>query len=149
MIPVMYSNVYDIVQAPGVVAIRYEIVHEARVIPLDGRRVIGSAIHQHMGEARGHWEGDSLVVETTNFTAAAAYRGANPASLRVIEHFTAAGPETIAWTATLDDPTTWTRSWTIGMPLRRSPTPLLPFDCHEGNYGLRNILSAARAAEKQ
>ena len=148
MIPVMYSNVYDIVQAPGVVAIRYELVHEARVIPLDSRGVVGNAIHQHMGDARGHWEGDTLVVETTNFTAAAAYRGASPASLRVIEHFTLVGPETIAWTATLDDPTTWTRSWTIGMPLRRSRTPLLPFDCHEGNYGLRNILSAARAEER-
>ena len=149
MIPVMYSNVYDIVQAPGVVTIRYELVHEARVIPLDGRGVIGRSIRQHMGDARGHWEGDTLVVETTNFTAAAAYRGANPASLRVIEHFTLVTPQTIAWTATLEDPTTWTRSWTIGMPLQRSPTPLLPFDCHEGNYGLRNILSAARAEERR
>ena len=148
MIPVMYSNVYDIVQAPGVVAIRYELVHEARIIPLDGRAVVGSAIHQHMGDARGHWEGDTLVVETTRFTVAAAYRGANPASLRVIERFTPVGPDTIAWTARLEDPTTWTRPWTIGMPLRRSSSPLLPFDCHEGNYGLRNILSAARAEER-
>ena len=148
MIPVMYSNVYDIVQAPGVVAIRYELVHEARVIPVDGRRPVGRAIQQHMGDARGHWEGDTLVVETTNFTAAAAYRGANPAALRVTEHFTPVGPETIAWTATMEDPTTWTRPWTIGMPLQRSSTPLLPFDCHEGNYGLRNILSAARAEER-
>ena len=149
MIPVMYSNVYDIVQAPGVVAIRYELVHEARVIPLDGRRVVGRAIHEHMGNARGRWEGDTLVVETTNFTAEAAYRGANPASFRVVEHFTPVGPQTIAWTATLEDPTTWTRSWTIGMPLQRSQTPLLPFDCHEGNYGLRNMLSAARAEERR
>ena len=163
MIPVMYSNVYDIVQAPGVVVITYEIVHEARVIPLDpstgsgspraqsrgdGRARLGPAIRQYMGDARGHWEKDTLVVDATNFTAAAAYRGANPARLRVVEHFTPVAPDTIAWTATLDDPTTWTRPWTIGMPLHRERSPSLPFECHEGNYGLRNILSAARAAER-
>ena len=148
MIPVMYSNVYDIVQAPGLVAITYEIAHEARVIPLDGRARVGPAFRQYMGDSRGHWEGDVLVVEATNFTAAAAYRGSNPARLRVIERFTPVAPDTIAWTATLDDPTTWTRPWTIGMPLRRARSPSLPFDCHEGNYGLRNILSAARAEER-
>jgi hypothetical protein len=148
MIPVMYSNVYDIVQAPGLVAITYEIAHEARVIPLDGRARVGPAFRQYMGDSRGHWEGDMLVVEATNFTAAAAYRGSNPARLRVIERFTPVAPDTIAWTATLDDPTTWTRPWTIGMPLRRARSLSLPFDCHEGNYGLRNILSAARAEER-
>jgi hypothetical protein len=148
MIPVMYSNVYDIVQAPGVVAITYEIAHEARVIPLDTRAHVGSAIRGYMGDSRGHWDGDTLVVEATNFTAVAAYRGSNPARLRVIERFTPVAPDTIAWTATLDDPTTWTRPWTIGMPLRRARSPSLPFDCHEGNYGLRNILSAARAEER-
>jgi len=148
MIPVMYSNVYDIVQAPGVVVITYEIVHEARVIPLDGRARLGPAIREYMGDARGHWEKDTLVVDATNFTAAAAYRGANPARLRVVEHFTPVAPDTIAWTATLDDPTTWTRPWTIGMPLHRERSPSLPFECHEGNYGLRNILSAARAEER-
>jgi hypothetical protein len=148
MIPVMYSNVYDIVQAPGFVAITYEIAHEARVIPFDGRARVGPAFRQYMGDSRGHWEGNTLVVEATNFLAAAAYRGSNPARLRVVEHFTPIAPDTIAWTATLDDPTTWTRPWTIGMPLRRQRSPSLPFDCHEGNYGLRNILSAARAEER-
>jgi hypothetical protein len=149
MIPVMYSNVYDIVQAPGTVVITYEIVHEARVIPLDGRARVNPAIGQYLGDARGRWEGDTLVVETTNFTAAAAYRGSNPASLRVVERFTLVAPDTIAWTATLDDATTWTRPWTIGMPLRRAHSPSLPFECHEGNYGLRNILSAARVQEAE
>jgi hypothetical protein len=149
MIPVMYGNVYEIVQAPGVVAITYEIVHEARVIAVDRERKVGAAIRQHMGDPHGHWEGDTLVVETSNFTAAAAYRGANPATLRVTERFTPIAPDVIAWTATLEDPTTWTRPWTIGMPLRRDRFPSLPFDCHEGNYGLRNILSAARAAERE
>ena len=147
MIPVMYSNVYEIVQAPGTVAITYEIAHEVRVIPLDGRPHVGAAIRGHMGDARGRWEGDTLVVETTNVTAAAAYRGANPATLRVTERFTPAGADTIAWSATLDDPGTWTRPWTIAMPLRRYPHPLLPFDCHEHNYGLMNILRGARAVE--
>jgi len=110
--------------------------------------LVGPAFRQYMGDSRGHWEGDMLVVEATNFTAAAAYRGSNPARLRVIERFTPVAPDTIAWTATLDDPTTWTRPWTIGMPLRRARSPSLPFDCHEGNYGLRNILSAARAEER-
>ena len=148
MIPVMYGNVYDIIQAPGYVAITYEIVHEARLIPLDGRVHTNATLRQHMGDARGRWEGNTLVVETTNFTGVAAYRGANPAALRVTERFTPITPDVIAWTATLDDPTTWTRPWTIGMPLRRERHPSLPFDCHEGNYGLRNILSAARAAER-
>jgi hypothetical protein len=147
MIPVMYGNNYQIVQTPGHVVITYEIVHEARVIPLDGRPHVGAAIRQHMGDARGRWAGDTLVVETTNFTADAAYRNANPSTLRVVERFTRAADETIAWTATIDDPQTWTRPWTLAMPLTRDPTGVLPFECHEHNYGLRNILSAARALD--
>jgi len=148
MIPVMYGNNYQIVQMPGYVVITYEIIHEARVIPLDGRPHVGAAIRSHMGDARGHWDGETLVVETTNFTAAAAYRGANPATLRVVERFARVSPDTIAWTATIDDPTTWTKPWTIAMPLTLDTKPLFPFECHEGNYGLVNILKAARAAER-
>ena len=148
MIPVMYGNVYQIVQTPGFVVITYEIIHEARVIPLDGRPHIGRGIRQHMGDPRGHWEGDSLVVETTNFTNVAAYRGANAATLRVVERFTRAAADRIAWTATIDDPTTWTSAWTVGMSLTADPQPVLAYDCHEGNYGLKNILSAARAEDK-
>ena len=148
MIPVMYGNNYQIVQTPGYVVITYEIIHEARVIPLDGRPHLGPAIRQHMGDARGHWEGDTLVVETTNFTSAAAYRGANAATFRVVERFRRVAPDTISWTATIEDPSTWTKPWTIAMPLTLDTQPLLPFECHEGNYGLMNILKAARAAEK-
>ncbi|PWT84777.1 MAG: hypothetical protein C5B57_04235 [Blastocatellia bacterium] len=148
MIPVMYGNTYEIVQAPGYVAITYEIVHEARIIPLNGRPHVGERIRQHMGDARGHWEGDTLVVETSNFTAAAAYRGANPATLHVTERFTRVSVDTINWTATIDDPTTWTRPWTIAMPLTADPYPVLAYDCHEGNYGLKNILSAERAGDR-
>jgi hypothetical protein len=148
MIPVMYGNTYDIVQAPGYVAITYEIVHEARLIPLDGRPHLGPSIRQHMGDARGHWEGATLVVETSNFTRAAAYRGANPAALHVTERFTRVSPDRIEWTATIDDPTTWTRPWTIAMPLTADRDRVLAYECHEGNYGLKNILSAERALDK-
>jgi hypothetical protein len=148
MIPVMYGNNYQIVQTPGYVVITYEIIHEARVIPLDGRPHVGPGVRAHMGDPRGRWEGDTLVVETTNFTAASAYRGANPATLRVTERFTRVARDTIAWSATIDDPETWVRPWTIAMPLTLDTQPLLPFECHEHNYGMANILKAARAADR-
>ncbi len=148
MIPVMYGNDYQILQAPGIVVITYEIIHEARLIPLDGRPHVGPGIREHMGDARGHWEGETLVVETTNFTEAAAYRGANAATLRVVERFTRPAADRIAWIATIEDPATWTRPWTIGLTLTSEPQPLLAYECHEGNYGLRNILSAARAEDR-
>jgi hypothetical protein len=148
MIPVMYGNNYQIIQSPGYIVITYEIVHEARVIPLDGRAHIGRAIRAHMGDPRGRWDGNSLVVETTNFTGASAYRNANAETFRVIERFTRVAPDRIEWTATLDDPKTWTSPWTIAMPLTADPNPIFGFECHEHNYGLRNILSAARAAER-
>ena len=148
MIPVMYGNNYQIVQTPGYVTIVYEIIHETRIIPLDNRPHIGGAIRQHMGDARGRWEGTTLVVETTNFTRAAAYRGANPDRLRVVERFTPVAPETIQWTATIEDQTTWARPWTVGLPLTRDPSPVMAYECHEGNYGMKNILSAARAEDR-
>jgi len=149
MIPVMYGNNYQIIQSPGYVVITYEIIHEARVIPLDGRAHVGSSIRAHMGDPRGRWDGNTLVVETTNFASASAYRNANDATFRVIERFTRVAPDRIEWTATLDDPKTWTSPWTIAMPLTADPNPIFPFECHEHNYGLRNILSAARAAERK
>jgi hypothetical protein len=148
MIPVMYGNTYEILQSPDYVAITYEIVHEARIIPLNGRPHVGQRIRQHMGDARGYWDGDTLVVQTSNFTAAAAYRGANPATLRVTERFTRVSADTINWTATMEDPATWTRPWTIAMPLTADAYPVLAYDCHEGNYGLKNILSAERAEDR-
>jgi hypothetical protein len=147
MIPVMYGNNYQIVQSPGYIVITYEIVHEARVIPLDGRPHVGRGFRAHMGDPRGRWDGDTLVVETTNFTGASAYRNANAETFRVIERFTRVAPDRIEWTATLDDPKTWTRPWTIAMPLTADSNQIFPFECHEHNYGLRNILSAARAAD--
>jgi hypothetical protein len=147
MIPVMYGNVYGIYQSPGFVTITYEIIHEARVIPIDGGPHVGPAIQLHMGDARGHWEGDTLVVETTNFHPLTVYRGANPGSLKLTERFKRVAEDTVAWSVTMDDPTTWTAPWTIAMPLNREAQSSLPFECHEGNFGLKNILSAARANE--
>lgn len=148
MIPVMYGNNYQIIQSPGLIVITYEIIHEARLIPLDGRPHVGAGVRAHMGDPRGHWEGNSLVVETTNFTGASAYRNANADTFRVLERFTRVAPDRIEWTATLDDPKTWTRPWTIAMPLTSDQNQIYPFECHEHNYGMRNILSAARAAER-
>jgi hypothetical protein len=149
MMPAIYGNAYEIVQGPGYVAITYEMIHEARIIPLDGRQPLSPAIRTYMGDARGRFEGNTLVVETTNFREETAYRNANPDRLRLIERFTPVSPDQVEWSVTVDDPTTWTRDWTFAMRLTRGGEELRPFEyaCHEGNLGLANILSAARAEE--
>jgi hypothetical protein len=149
MIPVMYGNVYGIFQSPGYVTITYEIIHEARVIPIDAGPHVGAGIALHMGDARGHWEGDTLVVESTNFHPLTVYRGATPGRLKLTERFKRVSDDKVAWSVTMDDPTTWTAPWTIAMALTAEPQQSLPFECHEGNNGLRNILSAARANERK
>jgi hypothetical protein len=148
MMPAIYGNSYDITQSPGFVAIRYEMVHETRVIPLDPRPHVSSGIRSYMGDPRGRWEGDTLVVETTNYLEAAAYGGASSA-LKTTERFTPSGPDTIEWSIRLDDPNTWTRPWSFGMQLTRDPeSRVFEYACHEGNEGLRNMLKVAREAEK-
>jgi hypothetical protein len=150
MMPAIYGNSYQILQGPGFVAIRYEMIHETRMIPLDTRPHAGGKVRFDMGDARGHWDGDTLVVETTNFKGRTAYRNANPDRLKITERFTRIAPDKVRWSVTLDDPTTWTRPWTFEMPLTENNSePLMPYECHEGNYGLRNILSAARAEERE
>jgi hypothetical protein len=149
MMPAIYGNSYQIQQGPGVVTITYEMVHDTRVIPLDGRPHIAASVRQYMGDARGHWEGNTLVVETTNFTDKTPYRGSSE-HLRMIERFTPLGPDTLEWSVTFDDSHTWARPWTFAMNLTRDPgQPPFEYACHEGNYGLRNILAAARAEEKK
>ena len=148
MIPSMYSNNYQIIQAPGLVVIRYELLHEMRMIPLDSRAHIGAKIRQHLGDSRGRFEGTTLVVETTNFKQASAYRNADATTLRVVERFTPKSRDTIEWTATLNDPSTWTRPWTLALDLTRDPSGVLFYECHENNYGLMNILKGARAEER-
>jgi hypothetical protein len=149
MMPAIYGNSYQIVQGPGYVAIRYEMVNETRIIPLDGRPHVGPALRSYMGDARGHWEGDTLVVETANFKDETAYRGASGATLRLIEGFTRTGPDKIMWRVTVDDPKTWTRPWTFGMPLTfNDKEQIFEYACHEGNYAMSNLLNAARSGEK-
>jgi hypothetical protein len=149
MMPAIYGNSYQIVQGQGYVAIRYEMIHETRVIPLDSRPHVGAGIRLDMGDARGRWEGDTLVVETTNFQSRSVYRNANAATLKLTERFTRISKDKIRWAVTVDDPATWTRPWTFAMPLTLNDgEPLMPYECHEGNYGLKNILSAARADER-
>jgi hypothetical protein len=149
MMPAIYGNSYEIVQGPGVVAIRYEMVHETRVIPLDGRKPLPEQMQQHMGDSRGHWEGDTLVVEGSHYLEKSAYGGAS-SRLRTIERFRPTSKNTIEWSITFDDATTWVKPWTFGMRLARDDEHgVFEYACHEGNEGLRGILSAARAAEKE
>ena len=158
VIPVIYGNGNEIVQAPGYVVFRNEMIHESRVIPLDGRPHVRSSIRMYMGDSRGRWEGDTLVVETTNFTDRTAI-GSNGAGypgdpgyhslvLRTVERFTRTSDNLLVYEATVDDPQTWVRPWTLRMPLMRGSDPhLFEYACHEGNYAMRNILSAARTED--
>jgi hypothetical protein len=148
MMPMIYGNAYEITQSPGYVAIRYEMVHETRIIPLDDAPRLASNLDFFMGDARGRWEGDTLVVETTNIRPEAAYRNASE-NLKITERFTPIDADTLSWQVRFEDPATWTAPWSFEMPLKRS-AEAAPFEyaCHEGNLGLGNILSAARAAER-
>ena len=148
MMPAIYGNSYEIVQGPGFVAIQYEMVNELRVIPLDGRPHLSSTIRNYMGDARGHFEGETLVVETTNFTDKVPYRGSSQ-NLRLIERFTLRAPGVVEWSVTFDDPATWARPWTFAMNLTKTTERPFEYACHEGNYAMRNMLSIAREEEKQ
>jgi hypothetical protein len=148
MMPAGYGSRYDITQSPGAVAIRYEMIHETRVIPLDPRPPLPSDLKLYMGDARGWFEGDTLVVQTRNFRPETAPQGGSERTV-MTERFTATAPGTLEWTVTFDDPTVWTRPWTFSMPLTRVPQDqqVIEYACHEGNHAMRNILSAQRAAE--
>jgi hypothetical protein len=157
---VVYNNGNQILQEPGYVVFRNEMIHETRVIPLDRRPHVSPDIRQYLGDSRGHWEGNTLVVETTNFTDkdaigsnGAGYPGdpgPHSSNLRVIERFTRTGPATLDYQATVDDPQTWTKPWTMRIPLTRDDNyQLLEYACHEGNVAMGDILSGARAAETQ
>jgi len=124
---------YQIFQSPGVVVLYMETGHEARIIPLDGRPHLRAALRQWNGDSRGHWDGDTLVVETTNFSDKSYFMGATE-NLRVVERFTRTAPDTLTYEMTLTDPTTWTKPWTAMMPLRQRQETLFEFACHEGNY---------------
>jgi len=149
MMPAIYGNSYQIVQGPGWVAIRYEMVHETRLIPLDGRPHASDKLHSYMGDARGHWEGDTLVVETTNFLEKSAFGGASD-RLKTTERFKPVRKGVLDWSITFDDAKTWVRPWTFGMQLTRDETqPIFEYACHEGNEGLQGILIAERLKDKE
>jgi hypothetical protein len=151
MMPAIYGNAYQILQTPEYVAIRYEMIHETRVIPLDGRPHLGPGVRQYLGDARGRWEGDTLVVETTNFTDRTHFgynNRYNSEQFRLVERFTPVAPDRVLWEVTFDDPETWTRPFTFAMPLAKDATqPIFEYACHEGNLGLEHILESARAEE--
>jgi hypothetical protein len=149
MMPMIYGNAYSITQSPGYVAIRYEMIHETRIIPLGDSPRLPSNLDFYMGDARGRFEGDTLVVETRNIRPESTYRNASE-NLVITERFTPVDENTLSWEVRFEDPETWTAPWAFEMPLKRS-AEAAPFEyaCHEGNLGLRNILSAARATDHE
>jgi len=153
MMPAIYGNSYQILQSPDSVAIRYEMIHETRVIPLDGRPHVNQTIREYLGDARARWDGNTLVVETTNFTNKThmGYNNRyNSEKYKLTERFTPVATNRLQWQVTIDDPETWTRPWTYTMPLVRDDTQqVFEYGCHEGNLGLEHILSAARAEERR
>ena len=150
--PTAYNNNYQIVQTPEFVAILQEHIHDVRFIMLDGRPHLTPAIRQFAGDSRGHWEGDTLVVETTNFNHHAFIRNFNgnlSEDLHVVERFTRTGEGTLDYEFTVTDPKTWTREWGGALPMTRSVGPMFEYACHEGNYGLTNMLAGSRAQEAE
>lgn len=148
MLPGPYNNDLQIVQSAGSVVILNEMIHDARVIPLDGRPHVSSGIREWMGDSRGHWDGNTLVIDTTNFSSEYSFRGSD-ANLHLTERFTRVSPEVIDYEFTVDDPTAFTKSWTARIPLNKTTERVYEYACHEGNYALTDILAGARAAEKK
>jgi hypothetical protein len=148
MLPSGYNNMYEIVQAPGYVTILTEMIHDARVIPLDGRPHLPPSIHQWMGDSRGRWEGNTLIVDTTNFSNKTSFRGSSE-NLHLVERFTRTDPETILYQFTVDDPKAFTRDWSVEIPMTRSTGPLFEYACNEGNYAMTDILAGTRAEEQK
>ena len=158
MLPTFYNNNYQILQSPGYVVILYEMIHEARVIPVDGRPRLPDTVRQWTGDSRGRWEGDTLVVEVRNFTDRTpvhptrgnASRVAHGAGMRLIERFTRVDADTIDYRFTVDDPDTFLGPWTAAIPMTRhgAPDRILEYACHEGNYAVSHILSGSRAGEQ-
>jgi hypothetical protein len=155
MLPTTYNAHAQIFQTPQYVAILNEMIHDVRIIPLDGRPHIGSGVRQYLGNSRGRWEGDTLIVETKNFTDKTQFSGTRPTNfrgsneiLRVIERFTRVDVDTLNYEFTIDDPKMYTKPWTGVIPLQKTDDSIYEYACHEGNYGMFGILSGHRADEK-
>ena len=156
--PTGYNNNYQIFQTPDYVVMLQEHIHDVRYIPIDGRPHLPPSIRQYAGDSRAHWEGDTLVVETTNLRRPFIRKWNRPGhsmgrgdlsdDVHVVERFTRLGPDTLGYEFTVDDPNTWTRPWSGSLPMARSDGPMFEFACHEGNYGMTNMLTGSRADEK-
>jgi len=149
LIPAEYNSGLFIAQNPSYILIETETGSEFRIIPLDGHAHVGSGIHQWHGDSRGHWEGDTLVVETTNLRPDHTYRNGDPKTEKITEYFRRIDAETIEYKFTIDDPSTWTRPWSTIIPMNASTGPLFEYDCSENNNDAVNILAGARASEKK
>ena len=148
MTPYVYNNNFRIVQTKDTVAIYVELIHDVRIIPLDTRPHLPSTIRRWFGDSRGHWEGNTLVVDTTNFTDKTSFRGSD-SNLHVVERFTRIDPDTILYQFEIDDPTAFTKPWKAELTMVADPGPIYEYACHEGNYGMRNLLRGARAQEAE
>jgi hypothetical protein len=146
MTPGAYNNHVRISQAPGLVTLVVEMIHDVRVIPVDGSSHLPQSIRQYTGDSRGRWDGRTLVIDTTNFLRETSFRGSS-ANLHLVEKLTRVDRDTLLYEFTVDDAKTWTRPWTAVVPMTRVDSPIYEYACHEGNYAMRNILSGARAQE--
>ncbi|PWU11303.1 MAG: hypothetical protein C5B51_02860 [Terriglobia bacterium] len=148
MLPAGYNANLQIQQGPGYVAIMHEMVHDTRIIPTDNSTHLAKSVRQFLGDSRGHWEGNTLVVDTTNFTDRTAFRGSSE-NLHVVERFTRTAEDTILYQFTVEDPSTWAKSWSAELPMTKIDGQIYEYACQEGNYGMRNTLHGAREAEKE
>ena len=148
LLPGPYNNNMQIVQTPRAVVVLSEMIHDARIVALDGRAAPPPAMRFWLGSSRGHWDGDTLSIETTNFAESVSFRGSDD-RLRVVERFTLVGPDALRYEFTIDDPTAFARAWSGAFTMTRTDERIFEFACHEGNYGLMNILRAARSEEQQ
>jgi hypothetical protein len=147
MLPTLYNNNYQIVQTPDAIMILVEEIHDVRIIHMNAKHQ-PEDVRQWLGDSVGHWEGDTLVVETTNFTNQTHFRGSSK-DLKVTERFTRVDANTILYKTTIDDPFTWTKPWTLELPFVAAPGPIYEYACHEGNYAIEDILGGARKIEAE
>jgi hypothetical protein len=147
MLPTAYNNNYQILQGPSYVAIMTEMIHDVRIIPVDGRPHIPAGIRQWLGDSRGRWDGSTLIVDTTNFTEKTSVSGSDE-NLHLVERFTRVSENTILYEFTVDDPTAFSSPWKGEVPLTKATGPIYEYACHEGNYAMETILKGARSQEK-
>jgi len=142
-----YQSAYEIVQSSNSVAFTMEMIHDTRVVSTDPHEHVGSPVRQWLGDSRGHWEGDTLVVDTTNYKARS-FMSRSSEQLHVTERFTRTAPDALRYEITINDPGTWTKPWSLMIPLKRADHAMWEYGCHEGNYGMTGILAGARAEER-